>query len=125
MVITFQEGDDVNLALENRKIKYLNFNLTNQPIPVLYGSLKKNISCYVAIEHQLYKVDTLIKAVDLCFKCYHSLHLEYPKKVECVWTFIQRYVYEIETKYDRKYVSVSTLISDIERLQNKTETCQK
>lgn len=58
-----------------------------------------------------------MKAVDACYKFYHGLNVEYPKEADSVWMFIQKIVYKMNTPFDRKYVSVSTLISEIERLR--------
>lgn len=102
-------------TLEQRQQRYANFNLTAQPIPVIIGDVLGIIdSSYVCFNSIRYKVDTPIKAVDTCFKMYHALQAEYPKECDSTWMFIQTYIFKIKTPHDRKYVSVASIISDLE-----------
>lgn len=38
-----------------------------------------------------------VAAMDLLFKMYHVLNVEYPKKLENFYCFVQHYIYEIKT----------------------------
>lgn len=94
--------------------------MTTQPLPVIIGELDKITGCYICVNEIRYKVESPLKAVDVCFKIFHALNAEYPKECDSTWMFIQEYMYGITTKFDRKYVAVSSLISDIELiLSNK------
>ncbi|CAH0547975.1 unnamed protein product [Brassicogethes aeneus] len=112
--------NDLEPELSLRASKYANYKLTSQPIPVIIGESLSNIEgCYVCFNDIRYRVDTPLKAVDLCFKVYHTLNAEYPKECDSVWMFIQTYIYEIKTEYDRKYVATSSLMADIEKLKSE------
>lgn len=94
----------------------MKYHLKPQPFPLIVGESLDNLShIFVWIDGRKYKVDTVIKAVDLCFKLFFATHTNYPKESEAAWIFLQWYVFKIKTKYDKKYVSVSTLISEIEK----------
>jgi len=68
---------------------------------------------YVIINNHIFKVESGLKAVDICFKSFFALNLNYPDESKQVWYFIQKYFYKIETKYDKCYQNVNNLIHDI------------
>lgn len=108
-------ADDVNTALEERKNKLAKYNLTPQPVPVIVATPEFKVSAnYVSIDNNLYKIETPEKAIDICFKIYHTLDAQYPKESECVWTFIQKYI----SPNDKNFISVNELISNINSLDN-------
>lgn len=71
------------------------------------------ISFYVVINKYFYHVESALKAVDICFKSFFSLHLNYTPECEQIWYFIQKYMYNIETKHDKNFQSVNNLINDL------------
>ncbi|CAI6375699.1 unnamed protein product [Macrosiphum euphorbiae] len=71
------------------------------------------ISFYVVINKYFYKVESALKAVDICFKSFFSFHLNYTPECEQIWNFIQKYMYNIETKYDKNFQSVNSMINDL------------
>lgn len=99
--------------LEKRTNICLKYDLTRQPLPILVGSLEKIETCYVNINNLFYKCDTPLKAVEVCFKIFHVLSAKYPKEAEPTWTFIQKQVFEITTPYDKNFVCVNSLVSDL------------
>jgi len=60
-----------------------------------------------------YKFSNIVKAVDICFKIFHTFNLQYPMQCILVWTFFQRYMYDIEHDTDVKNPSLELLISDL------------
>lgn len=103
--------------LQIRREKCLAYHFTEQPLVAFVGNSLSEISAsFVIINNLKYSLETPIKAVDTCFKVFHALNAEYPQEVEAVWTFIQQYIFDIKTPHDKKYISVSTLISDLGRL---------
>lgn len=87
--------------------------MTAQPLVVFIEEISE---AYLCIDNVKYKVSTALKAIDTCFKSIIALNAEYPKECDPVWIFIQNYIYEIKSTYDRSYVCVSALTSDVERL---------
>lgn len=90
------------------------YGYTEQPLPIIVGSYNAIEACYVNINDTFYKVENVLKAVDITFKIYHVLNVQYPPEAAIVWTFIERGIYEIMTNTTENYVSVSTLISDLQ-----------
>lgn len=79
------------------------------------GSSEINIKrSFVIVDNQYYEVETPLKAIDIAFKCVHSLHAEYPKECEQIHLFLQIGIYGIRRKYDKKFSVVSTLLKEYE-----------
>lgn len=95
----------------NKVDKAFSLGLTVQPFVVFVGggcsfdeaSSNNQLSFYTIINQTYYKVETILKAFDVCFKSFHTLNLHYPFEAEQVWRFIQLYFYEIpESKAEKK-----------------------
>lgn len=115
-ILFLTDGGHIRPHLEERQEKLKRHKLTCQPIPIIVGPTLHQISAsYVSINDTLYKVETPLKAVDITFKILHVLDAKYSADAEIVWTFIQKYIYELETVYDKSFVSVSSLIGDLSR----------
>lgn len=104
-----------------REQKYVSFGLTAQPLPVIVGEFHNIQNCFVCIDSIRYNIDTPLKAIDLCFKVYHTLNAQYPKEAEPIWTFLQLYIYEIKTLNDGNFTSVSSLMSEIDLMLDEKE----
>lgn len=112
--LLFQVPGEINAALERKRKKLKEYGLLLQPIPVIVGTDLENISAaYVAIDNSIYEVPTALKAVDVCFKAIHALGARYNLEADAVWHLIQKRIYEIETEYDKFYMSVQNLINEI------------
>jgi len=103
---------NLNAKIKKRKEKLNHFKLTLQPQAVIIGSsetdVKHNI---VTVDKIHYEVETPLRAVDIAFKCIRSLHAEYHyKECEQVHLFLQTGIYGVNTKYNKKFSAVSTLI---------------
>lgn len=70
---------------------------------------------YVKSECITYKLPTLLKAVDTNFKLMTVLNLQYSGETHGIYSFIQRYFYDITTKYDKMSPSVLQLICSLEQ----------
>lgn len=101
--------------IKERREKLSNFKLTLQPQAIIIGPSETDITnSLVIVDTIQYKVESPLKAIDIAFKCIHALHAEYPKESEQVFLFLQKVIYNINTKYDKKYSAVSTLIKEYE-----------
>lgn len=61
----------------------------------------------------LYKFSNIVKALDTCFKIFHTFNLQYPSQCVLVWTFFQKFIYEIQCTTDVQNPSLEQLISDL------------
>lgn len=85
---------------------------TIQPFIVVVGASKHNIdSFYVYLNGILYKRNSYIEAVDLCFKIFFVFKTCYPEVCKGPWTFIQKFFYEIILNTDSKQTAIANLIN--------------
>lgn len=78
-----------------------------------FGDLQRN---FVIINNIFYEFPSLIDAVDACIKIFIALRSEYPPEGVNFWTFIQKFVYQVETPWDKQSMVIHTLWSDLEAL---------
>lgn len=87
--------------------------LTVQPFVIVVGDLEEGIQSYVSVDATLYKLESALKALDVCFKAIHALNAKYPPEAEQVWLLIQRGIFEIVTKWDKQIPSVTAILSSL------------
>lgn len=116
MVLFGSQISDIQRVLEDKKAHCLAHGLTVQPFIMVIGVNSNNIEqFFVIIEDTKYKFTTFLKALDLVFKTFQVLNLQYPKESELVYTFVQKYVYNIETPYD---VITPNLVNILSKFHN-------
>lgn len=59
-------------------------------------------------------LNSVVAAIDCCFKVIHALNFEYLLDCLPVWTFIQKAFSKIKSAWDTEFVSVNSLLSDME-----------
>lgn len=85
-----------------------------QPFIIILGELTKPESIFVYIDEVKYQMFSVVAALDICFKAFHVLNLEYPHESSSVWQFIQTYFYQIKHKKDKLSPAVTQIIADLE-----------
>lgn len=80
---------------------------------VIGPSLTELETIYVRIDDNLYRIESCLKALDVCFKSFHALHAEYAAEAEQIWYFIQKAFYNLTTKWDKSFIGVNSLLSDL------------
>ena len=64
-------------AITRRRDKLFTMGENMRPMVVLVGQLDNVQSAYVVLDDYTWKLQSALKAVDLCFKAYHVLHSAY------------------------------------------------
>lgn len=67
----------------------------------------------VVVDDVKYTVPSLMKAVDILFKTCFELNLPFPKKATHIFTFIQKYIYQINTKNDYTCDDLNSLLQQL------------
>lgn len=104
--------------MARRQEKYEQYGLTAQPVPIWVGSFQNIDASYVNINDQIYKVESPVKAIDVCFKLYFALEAKYPPEATLPWLLIQKGIYNISESLngeDKKYVSLSLILSELKK----------
>lgn len=84
-----------------------------QPYVILVGKLGDLQAAYVVINNHLYIANSTLRAADICFKSVFALNAAYPPESQPLWTWIQKFILKITTKWDVEYTAVNSLISDL------------
>lgn len=90
---------------------------TVQPFILGIGDLTKQNALYVVVDGTYYEMKGWCEAVDHCFQFAHALNAEYQEQCRMVWTFLQHYIYELKTAYDKIFTSAQTVASEMDSVQ--------
>ncbi|XP_037727820.1 uncharacterized protein LOC119558375 [Drosophila subpulchrella] len=64
-----------------------------------------------------YRMPNLLRSIEVCFKIFFVLNLEYPPECTLVWSLIQQHFYEIHLKSDKKSKALSELLNDFKNFR--------
>ncbi|XP_018907203.1 uncharacterized protein [Bemisia tabaci] len=90
-----------------------NFGLAGNPYPVFVAHGQTR-ACQVLAGGTNYVFDSPLKMVDACFKIFHALGTSYPPDGKLVWTFVQKFLYRLNTPYDCNYPSLYQLAVELD-----------
>lgn len=102
--------DDLEGKIKSRREKLGRYGLTIQPFGVVAGDLKK--PSYIIVVNEIrYIIDSGIRALELLYKLFHALDIEYPAESEPLWLTIQELVFKL--KPNKSCPTAAEVISDI------------
>lgn len=76
---------------------------------------------YVSVFDMVYTFESFSSALDILFKSFFALNVDYPAKIKTVYTFLQQFIYGIYIKGDGKYGPVINLIDRLDRTRLASE----
>lgn len=74
---------------------------------------------YVCVDDILYKTNSALEAIDVCFKVFQVFHVKYPSACEHLWLLIQKGIYMFDTAYDTEIPHIQNVLSQILKLDEK------
>jgi hypothetical protein len=117
-----QNVAQLNEVISIKNTKATSFGITVQPYIAFICSDPQNelvvTASYIIINKYIFKVETPLKAIDICFKSFFALNLIYPVQSNHIWEFIQKFFYDIYLKKDKRYQFVDNIISDFKLISN-------
>lgn len=91
------------MIISNQKQKAVVKKITVQPYIIVEGpSLKEIRNVYVVMNKIKYHHQSLLQALDICFKCFHVFNVEYPPPSEHIWIIIARGIYKLQKETNEK-----------------------
>lgn len=106
---------DLQASISIKEQRNRRIGATLQPYIVLVGQTIEGVHTrYVIVNNIKYNVTSISHAVDVCFKVIFALNAKYPAECLNVWQFLQKGIYKINTKEDKTYTAVNSLLSDLE-----------
>ena len=103
----------MNEELEKRQTKYKSRGLTAQPSIIEVKNDHESIF-YIRVDNIIYRFDSFLKALDICFKMHFVLNLKYAHEINQTLLLIQKTIFKIDTEYDRVSPALSIFIKEIE-----------
>eukprot|EP00102_Acyrthosiphon_pisum_P019773 XP_016656983.1 PREDICTED: uncharacterized protein LOC107882702 [Acyrthosiphon pisum] len=108
-VLIAQTAAELEALLNSKKV---NGN-SIQPCLLIVGTISEPSQIMVYFDNIKYKVFSIVRAIDICFKIFHVFNLEYPIQSLDVWLFIQKFYFNIVSKYDKPCPLVNQIISEL------------
>ncbi|KAE9522621.1 hypothetical protein AGLY_016984 [Aphis glycines] len=100
-----RDGFILHLRSHAEVTRYEQLAFTLQPLIIIIGPIISDIAQYfVWVDDTYYLVNSIITAVDCCFKIIHALHAQYLVESKSVWLFIQKGCFKLKTSWDTEYV---------------------
>lgn len=99
---------------EQRRTAAANLGITVQPYIIAVGLTMSEVTdLFIAVDTIVYKVPSALEAIDLCFKIYQVLDIEYPCASAHLWYLIERILYGYATKEDNLTSYITETITDM------------
>lgn len=80
---------------------------------------------YVQVDLIRYQLNSVIKALDVCFKSFFALDANFPGESYSVWLFIQRHFFELVLKEDVLEDRIKAVISSLKGYSSKRKKLAK
>lgn len=108
-VLIAQTAAELEALLNSKKVNGSNI----QPCLLIVGTISEPSQIMVYFDNIRYKVFSIVRAIDICFKIFHVFNLEYPIQSLNVWLFIQKFYFNIFSKYDKPCPLVNQILSEL------------
>ncbi|XP_050063205.1 uncharacterized protein LOC126552528 [Aphis gossypii] len=111
-IVNIQNVNELKTTHRQKIDSALSLGLTVQPYVVVVGNINEadsSMQYFTIIDDVQFLLETLLKAIDLCFKLFHVLNLKYSPQAQQVWNFFEHYFYDIsDQKKGRKFLSIQS-----------------
>lgn len=81
-----------------------------QPYIIVVGEVENVSQSYVSIDEILYSTKSTLEALDVCFKAFHILQINYPDPSKHLWTLIQKGLYKFCTRWDASFSNIEHIL---------------
>lgn len=90
-----------------------------QPCLLIVGEINNPKQIMVYFDGIKYIINTMIKAIEICFSIFHVFNVEYPIESANFWLFLQLYYFKIKTIYDKPCIQVNQTIAQLKAYEKK------
>jgi hypothetical protein len=117
--------EELDNELTQRQKLLHKYKLPFQPIIIAVGPPEQLHGSYVVINSVKYSFNSLLAAVDFCFKSFYALNAKYSVDTEMIWIFIEKAVYGLGGSSRKQFVSVNCLLSNLKTLESTEPNVNK
>ncbi|CAH1110431.1 unnamed protein product [Psylliodes chrysocephalus] len=101
---------EIDEKAATRRAKLAEYGLTLQPYACVIGDLD-NLTFAVVIEDNKYFLQSCVRTIELLFKCFYALDVEFPIESDQIWQFISEEIFKIKLQF--RSPTVDSMISDL------------
>lgn len=105
-------GESVNIMQAHLE-KLKKQGVPIQPFILVTGTIFNPNEILVYFDSVIYKLHSILRAIEVCFKIFQLFNLEYPKESSIVWLFIQKYFFGYSSKYDTPYPKLTQILNEL------------
>lgn len=84
-----------------------------QSFVFIVGSIFEQREILVYFDTIIYKVHSVLRSVEVCYKIFHVFNLEYPTQSYIVWLFIQNLFFGLRSKFDQPHPKLAQILSEL------------
>lgn len=86
----------------------------SQPYIIIVGESLEKINTFLIVANRsiIYETQSIMHAVDSCYKIVWALNLEYGIDTYPVWFFIQKALYKMTSAFDKGSTATESLLTD-------------
>jgi len=84
-----------------------------QPYIIVVGQIENVSQSYVSIDEILYSTKSTLEALDVCFKAFHVLQINYPDASKHLWMLIQKGLYKFRTQWDISFSNTEHILKKL------------
>ncbi|KAK5640419.1 hypothetical protein RI129_011230 [Pyrocoelia pectoralis] len=106
---------DIERLIEDKVNKSKEAKQTIQPYIIVLGPLVSEIQqAYVILDKVRYSFDNTLRALEICFKAFHTCNLYYPFQSEHIYMLLQLCLFKIKTKWDKTIPYIMDLVTTLD-----------
>lgn len=121
-LIFLQCTDDLDPYITSRYEQRLTSGVSQEPYVILVGSAVLFTESYAVIGQVRYKTTSVVKAFEVCLKCFLASKFMYPKATCSSWLLLQKIWLKLDLKTDRSSVGLTKTLSFMRQESNAPHT---
>lgn len=91
---TFGELEE---RISARQAKLQQHGISLQPFAAIVGVGSESVGHYIIVDNIKYKVENILRCLELLFKLFHAWNIEYLPESENIWIFIQEMAFKMKS----------------------------
>ncbi|XP_063383814.1 uncharacterized protein LOC134670069 [Cydia fagiglandana] len=105
---------EISQTIELRITALQKIGLPSQPYVIVVGESFEKIDTFLVVANRsvMYERQSIMHAIDTCYKVTWALNAEYSIDTYPVWYFIQKGIYKMSSEYDKGSTAAESLLTD-------------
>ncbi|KYN15961.1 hypothetical protein ALC57_11798 [Trachymyrmex cornetzi] len=104
---------DITKIRQEARDKTKKMQISVQPYVIVVGSITNVSDSYVIIDEVLYSTESTLEALDICFKVFHVLKIDYPDASKHLWMLIQKGLYQFCIEWDISFSNTEHVLKKL------------